>query len=83
MMGEPTETADLNHGSSWTLDRQLGSLHGTDLGLLHMCDSCVACAVCGAPGFWKPAPQAGLHCPALITGEGARSCLKLMCFVDV
>ena len=36
------------YGGSPTLDQQLGSLHRTHLGPLHVCDSCVAWSVGGA-----------------------------------
>ena len=47
-MGEPTETADL---SSWELmdSEPTGSLHETDLGPLHVFDSCVSWSLCKAP----------------------------------
>lgn len=35
MMGEPTKTADLCSWKLTTLDQPLGSLHRTNLGLLH------------------------------------------------
>lgn len=56
-------------------------LHGTDIGPLYICDSCVAWFPCGIPnsgaetvpdslaGFWDPTPHNGLSCPALITGK--------------
>lgn len=37
------------HRSSQILDQQLRSLHGTDLGPLHMCDSCIALFTCRIP----------------------------------
>lgn len=71
---EPTE-------SSWTLD--LGSLHGTDLGPLRVCDSCVVWSDCESPSseittcpwhlavFWKPVPHTlyWITYPALMQGE--------------
>lgn len=50
MMEKPTEMADCANGRSQTLDQQLGSLHGTSLGPLHVSDSCVPWSVRGAPG---------------------------------
>ena len=37
---KPTETADQACGSLLTLERQLGSLYGTEFGPWHECDSC-------------------------------------------
>ena len=37
MTGKPPEPVDLS-GNPWTLDRQLGSWHGNDLGPLHVDD---------------------------------------------
>lgn len=47
--GNPTETADCAHGSSWTLNQELGSLHGAYLGPLHVFESCVAWSVGKTP----------------------------------
>lgn len=58
-----------------------GSLHGSDLGLLHICYSCVTCCSCetfnserkGYLWLWcyllGPIPPTGLHKPALIQEE--------------
>ena len=46
--GKLTETGTC--GSAWTLDLELGSLHGTKLGPLHVDISFVALSVCGIPG---------------------------------
>ena len=49
MRGESTETADLSLVETHRLDCQLGSLHGTEQGPLHVSNSCMAWAVRGAP----------------------------------
>lgn len=37
------------HGNSQNLRQLPGSLHGTDLGLLHIYDCCIAWPICGTP----------------------------------
>lgn len=88
MAREPTETADLSMWEFMVSGPKLGSLHGTNLGPLHVCDSCIIWSLCKAPsceirtcpwplaGFWEPVLHNGLLCPA-----GAKSCLNLMCYV--
>ena len=46
---ESIETAHLSSWEHIDLAQQLGNLHGTDLGPLYVCDSCIAWAVCKAP----------------------------------
>lgn len=65
-----------------SLNQQPVSLQGTDLGPLHMCDSCVAWSICGTPGSrsraipgaltgsWELIPYTGSPCPAWIQGKG-------------
>lgn len=43
---KPTETTNL---SSQSLNQPPGSLHGTDVGPMRMCDSCVVWSICGTP----------------------------------
>lgn len=45
-----TEMASLAHGNAQSLKQLPGSLHGDDLGPLHMCQGCVAGSICGTPG---------------------------------
>lgn len=47
--GVPQRQLIFTHGSSQTLDQQLGSLHGTGLGPLHVCDYCVTWCHCRDP----------------------------------
>ena len=58
-----------------------GSLHGTDLVTLHICDSGVDWSICGTPGnvikdvpgalagSWDPIPHALLSCLVLKQGQ--------------
>lgn len=77
MKGEPDSRPELFLGSSLTLNRQLGSLQGTGLGPLHVCNSCVAWSVLSAPrsGITTCHPSlvlelvVGMPCPALVQGE--------------
>lgn len=49
MAREPTETADLSMWEFMVSGPKLGSLHGTNLGPLHVCDSCIIWSLCKAP----------------------------------
>ena len=67
------------HRSSQIPDPQPGGLHGTDLGLLHMCDSCVVGSICGTPNngsrmslvLWLALETLLLMLNCLNTGQGA------------
>lgn len=65
----PQRQLTLDHGSTQSLDQQW-SLHGTDVGPLHVCDSCVTWSVrLLALRFWEPVTCTGLPCPTLMQGE--------------
>lgn len=72
-IGNPQDQQTCPHRGSQTLNRQSGSLHGSNLGLLAMYYGCVAWCLCGTPNrgslLWGFFPLTGLPRPALIWGE--------------
>lgn len=72
--GNPQRELTQACGSSQTLDQELGSPHGTDLGPLHVGDTCVAWSIYEAPSsgiwtFWSPLPIVGCLARPWCSGE--------------
>lgn len=77
---KPTESTNLGSRCSQRLNCKLGSLHGTNLGPLHICCNCIAWSSCGiltaGAGLsltdcylpLRPFPPAGLP-PLTLIGE--------------
>lgn len=60
---KPTEITNLSHRNSESLNQQPGNLPGTDLGPLHICDSCKAGSTC------RTSNNGSRGCPQALIGS--------------